>query len=52
MEILTHVGGFGYRDLQHTFRKKVSPNFSDTDWTKSGLFVKHDQASRHKRTIG
>ena len=50
--IMTRTGGFRSCDPQHVLRKKVSPRFSYSDWTKSRLFFKRDKAARHKCTIG
>ena len=52
MVILTHAGGFRSRDPQHTLSEKAYPRLSYTIQTNARLFIKHNQAYRHKYKIG
>ena len=52
MFILTRAGGFGSCDPQYTLIQKAYPSFSYAKRINTRLFVKHDQADRHKCMIG
>ena len=52
MVILTQIGGFVSRDLQHKLSKKASPSLPDSDQANARLFVKQNQAARYECTIG
>ena len=52
MVILTHIGGFSYRDPYHTLRENTLLGFPDSTQTNAWPFVKHNQAARHKYYIG
>ena len=51
MVILTRIGGFGYREPQHTLCEKVSPSLPYSDQTSARLFVKLNQVARYKYTV-
>ena len=50
--ILIRAGGFRSCDPRHGIIKKASLSFSYSDRKNARMFVKRDQASRHKCMIG